>query len=65
MIAKELTVGQKFHVVIPDPEGPVRVCLENDGHIIVWGFPDKPAFWNIMGAHCQVWIIDEKGRGAQ
>ena len=56
MYAKYLKVGQQFTVSPPDPEHPVRVCLENDGHMIVWGFPipEKKDFWSMMGDRVEV-----------
>ena len=62
MLSKDLKVGQHFKVTPPDPEYPVRVCLENDGSLIVWGFPipEKKSFWSMMGRLVQVEPI-EKG----
>lgn len=63
MLAKHLKNGQKFTVNKPDPEYPVRVCLENDGGgIIIWGFPAENLknFWSMMGSRVEVENFEEK-----
>ena len=58
LLAHELQVGDLFTVKPPDPEGPVRVCLEKlPDHSIKWGFPGNNKFFSFMGYLCPVLVI--------
>jgi len=64
-LAKDLKPGDRFKVEPPDPEGPVRVCLSNDGTAtgIKWGFPNSP-FWCWMGSLVEVEVIEHDFQGS-
>jgi hypothetical protein len=72
-IAAKLKPGDLFKVLElnaegeyvhkPDPEGPIRVCISNDGADfcnIKWGWPGFPRtspFWSYMGYLVPVEIL--------
>ncbi len=61
MLSKHLKDGKKFTVNPPDPEYPTRICLENTGGLIIWGFPTEKLkdFWSIMGSMVEIELVDE------
>jgi hypothetical protein len=60
MLSKYLKDGQKFTVNPPDYEYPIRICLENTGGLIIWGFPTEKLkdFWSMMGDRVEVELVE-------
>jgi hypothetical protein len=57
MIAYDLEPGDVFKVDPPDPESPVRVCIENRGMLIRFGWPGNEDYWCDMGNQCKVELV--------
>lgn len=61
MKAKDLKPGDLFTVSSPDPESPLRICLNNDTEKgLRFGFPNNGRYWCYMGEEVEVEKVERE-----